>query len=133
MTTATDVAEPNAALAYTVLDHIDAHPEQWDQGAWWKHNECGTAGCFAGWTVALSKAQLGGWPVHPRVVVGKPEILGLLVDEAACKLLGIPNDIWDDRRGDVRSLFHPDNDRDALGEGVLALFGPRPGSEDSDD
>ena len=128
---ATPAGQPNAELAYRVLDHIDAHPEQWDQGAWWTQTKCGTAGCFAGWTAALSDVQLGGWNVHPKVVVGPGDLLGLQVDHAACKLLGIPDDIWRDADGTPRSLFDPVNDRAALGGGVLALFGPRPGTENS--
>jgi len=36
-----------------VLAHIAAHPEQWDQRVWLQTTECGTVGCFAGWTVVL--------------------------------------------------------------------------------
>ena len=38
---------PNAELAYRVLDHIDANPQQWDQGRWIGQAECGTVACFA--------------------------------------------------------------------------------------
>lgn len=35
------------------LDHIKMNRDQHDQRAWAMKTECGTAMCFAGWTVAL--------------------------------------------------------------------------------
>ena len=42
------------ALAQQVLDHVEAHPENHDQGNWGKKNECGTTMCIAGTAALLS-------------------------------------------------------------------------------
>lgn len=57
------------------VQHIDKHPEQWDQKLWLvKKPECGTVGCVAGWTVAL----------HPGL---------------ADRLLWKDDEVWDDAEG----------------------------------
>jgi hypothetical protein len=114
-------ARPNAELAWRVLDHIDAHPEQWDQGKWIGRAECGTVACFAGWTVMLS-----GGAVYTSsesvTILGRPELEGLHIEQAAQRLLGV--------RGDVMVLHGDPFDglltRAELGERVEAIFGPRP-------
>lgn len=122
------MSTPNAALAYLTLDHIDAHPESWDQRRWW----CGTSGCFAGWTVTLSgkTVVLGG---YVRIGPGPDDIahvsqlaaqlLGFddqwTLDETAFDILGQPDD-------DEYALFSSDNTREDLGRIVEAVFGPRP-------
>jgi hypothetical protein len=47
---------PNLDLIDAVMDHIDTHPEEWDQERWL----CGTAACFAGHAALLS-----GWKRRP--------------------------------------------------------------------
>ena len=46
---------PNVPLLRKVLEHITAHPEEWNQ-EWWAvkstESSCGTACCVAGWTVS---------------------------------------------------------------------------------
>lgn len=44
--------ERNDELIDAVLDYIEAHPEEWDQGVW--ANACGTQACFAGRAMLLS-------------------------------------------------------------------------------
>lgn len=44
----------NNDLLQRTLAHIEAHPEQWNQGAWAKKTDCGTAYCFAGTAVHLA-------------------------------------------------------------------------------
>jgi hypothetical protein len=44
-----------------VLDHIEAHPETWDQATW----HCGTSHCFAGWAQIMS-----GKEADQKTVVG---------------------------------------------------------------
>lgn len=106
---------PNAALAYAVLDQIDAHPDSWNQEIW----DCGTTACFAGWAVRLS----GGTSDGSEVVAGPAELVGEHVEYAAYKALGIGEfhnacqDEW---------LFDADNDREDLGHLVAEIFGPRP-------
>lgn len=43
----------NGDLADKVLAQIIADPETWNQREWATETECGTAYCFAGWTVKL--------------------------------------------------------------------------------
>lgn len=121
---------PNADLAYAVLDQIDAHPDSWEQDWWWSDgvpNSCGTAGCFAGWAVALSgeKPYLG------------PSVGGVFVADRAAQLLGFesrPDMHWAmeavglvDEAGFGEDLFHSGNTREDLGRMVEGMFGPRPG------
>jgi hypothetical protein len=75
-------AQPNAELAYRVLDHIDAHPQNWEQGRWIGQEECGTVACFAGWAVLLSDL-----PVRDEFVWIEGE--DRHVAEVAEELLGI--------------------------------------------
>lgn len=45
----------NTELLERVMQHILDHPEQHDQTSWGhKEPHCGTAACFAGWTVILA-------------------------------------------------------------------------------
>lgn len=118
---------PNAELAYRVLDHIDAHPETWDQSSW----VCGTTACFAGWAVRLSGAEIEQSDpdeIDSAVVVGGPaELIGAEVRDAAVNLLGsycvAPRNLDDHRPG---NLFSDSNTREDLGELVAEIFGPRP-------
>jgi hypothetical protein len=114
--------EPNAELAYRVLDQIDAHPELWDQGWFFTMTDCGTTACFAGWTCLLS----GEMPDYER-----QGFIGLDGDEAywlasgeradvrALELLGLTNGF---------RLFASGNTRADLQLCVEELFGPRPDS-----
>lgn len=117
---------PNAALAYRVLDHIDAHPELWRQGDW----HCGSAYCFGGWAVELSGGQLDDVRVgEPKVIGGSEALRGLGAEQAALKVLNLRTGwIWrdlSDERADAW-LFDGDNDREDLGRIVAEIFGPRP-------
>jgi len=115
------VTAPNAALAYAVLDQIDAHPESWSQRTWW----CETSGCFAGWACALS----GDTPVLQDYgyLAG-----GISVADRASKHLGFED--WDDLEqrhvhlnpSGERGLFSEFNTRADLGRMVAEIFGPRP-------
>jgi len=124
------VTAPNAELAYRVLDHIDAHPESWDQKRWW----CGTSGCFAGWTVELSGEKIDG---RNHVRVGSGEFDVVHVGERAAQLLGFGgegplNDAarsalggTDEDEDDEFELFWASNTREDIGRIVEAVFGPR--------
>jgi hypothetical protein len=112
---------PNATLAYKVLDHIDAHPENWNQAHWW----CGTSGCFAGWTVQLS----GETPDEQQCIDG------VHISHRAAQLLGFADEIAMNEfayrligTGGGWELFCGGNDREDLGWIVKAMFGPRPES-----
>lgn len=113
---------PNAELAYKVLDHIDANPNEWKQSTW----QCGSAACFAGWAIRLSGGTLSERPI-PDVVKGPEELIGLVVDEAAYRVLGIDDVTAGDLGNDDDDwLFGEDNTRDDLGRLVAEIFGPRP-------
>src|SRR6478609_6380573 len=52
---------PNLPLLRKVLEHIDAHPEEWHQSVWAMEtsaSECGTAFCVAGHTVVMAGGEL---------------------------------------------------------------------------
>ncbi len=110
--------KPNAELAYKVLDHIDAHPETWDQGMWW----CGTSGCFAGWACALAGTDPDA--------LSKDAHSDTYLPDVAATLLGFPiredMDAITDGAGEDAWLFCSDNTREDLGRMVEQIFGPRP-------
>lgn len=117
---------PNAELAYRVLDHIDAHPESWNQGTW----DCGTAACFAGWAVRLSGGVADtdeNSDTDGTVIEGPSHLVGLTIQDAAIEVLGDGG--WTPSTVDVGEadwLFSAANDRADLGRLVAEIFGPRP-------
>jgi len=50
--------EPNIPLLRKVMEHITAHPEEYDQREYAVRTECGTTHCIAGWAVALSDVSI---------------------------------------------------------------------------
>jgi hypothetical protein len=126
------VTAPNAELAYRVLDHIDAHPEQHDQGDFVrKHGDaltisadampCGTTACFAGWTALLCGQVVELTHIVPKVKVGNRLVD---VDDFAAQQLGIgQSGMHDDA---PHALFYEACTRTQLGEYVEEIFGPRP-------
>lgn len=56
-----DAPTINVPLLRKTLEHIEAHPEEWDQGDWRLRVEregfCGTAYCFAGTAANLHGAE----------------------------------------------------------------------------
>lgn len=44
----------NVPLLRKVMDHITAHPEEYDQREYAVRTDCGTTHCVAGWALALS-------------------------------------------------------------------------------
>lgn len=115
--------KPNAELAWRVIDHIDAHPEQWWQLQWISRSggsDCRTAGCFAGWACMLSgdKPHWESTEAPEALLVdvdGGTETVGV----RAAELLGIAID-------QKFELFHEYNTREDLGRLVAEIFGPRP-------
>jgi hypothetical protein len=117
---------PNAELAYRVLDHITAHPKEWNQTIYLRKDHCGTAACFAGWTVLLSGDRPNwseGWPAHggevTDVVTAAQSPDSVCVSDRATELLDITS--WD-----AFGLFDANNSMDDLCEQVVDIFGPRP-------
>lgn len=91
---------PNLPLLRKVLDHIDAHPEEWNQAAWMTETTCGTACCIAGHAivfdgthtltvanddvlvdgVSMVRGEDGRW--HDAAAIVGAKVLGLTEDEA---------------------------------------------------
>lgn len=124
------MSEPNAELAYRVLDHIDAHPTEWDQATW----KCGSSHCFGGWAVVLSGATVDYSNDELVVVAGPDELLDLEIEDAARQALGVTpvgayveNFNGPGRHRDPGWLFGASNTRAELGRMVEAIFGPRQG------
>lgn len=80
---------PNLPLLRKVLDHIDAHPDEWDQ-RWWEQQQdpvritfyklpktCGTTRCVAGWVQHFETGS-----VDDDVEEYAQEALGLTTFEA---------------------------------------------------
>jgi hypothetical protein len=53
----TTLPVPNVPLLRKIREHIEAHPEEWDQGDWRSNTACGTAYCFAGRAAHLDGAE----------------------------------------------------------------------------
>jgi hypothetical protein len=53
-------AGPDEERMRRVLSHIENNLELWDQDHWASSTPCGTAYCFAGWTVVLEGIQIVG-------------------------------------------------------------------------
>jgi hypothetical protein len=104
----------NVPLLRKTLEHIEAHPEEWDQAHW----RCGTVMCFAGTACHLDGGEwVGDLPVllqrdgepddavwqpsigqgHVHVVTRARRILGLTVGQSLC-LFSAANDLGDLRR-----------------------------------
>jgi hypothetical protein len=117
---------PNAELAWRVLDHIIANPDQYAPDVWIYRGdpECGTAACIAGWTCLLS----GDEPVY----VDRHEEEANTVEygdgsdrvaRRAAFLLGIE---YDDEDVYGHRLFHVGNRITTISRLVTEIFGPRP-------
>ncbi len=86
-------SEINEPLLREVLAFIEMHQDQWDQGQWWRHGNCNTIGCFAGWTVVLGHPNWGldrAWEFDSNDID---------VPEQATRLLGLT-------RGQAERLFY---------------------------
>ena len=117
--------EPNAELAYRVLDHIDAEPDSWNQARW----ECGSAACFGGWAVRLGANALISYNSSDgsaRVIEGPESLLDRYADDVANEVLGLDSAYTRGLVDDQDWLYDPSHDRETLGRVVEELFGPRP-------
>jgi hypothetical protein len=82
----------NVPLLRKVLEHVTAHPEEWNQAEWARRDSCGTAYCIAGHTVVMAGNEVR-W--SPFCFEHEYEVSGTLVDgrrvgDVAVELLGIP-------------------------------------------
>lgn len=103
---------PNKALLKRTLQHIEEHPEEWNQDHWitLPGPSCGTAYCFGGWAVVLSGYQIShaGYVTTDQLPdeiiyrldaldrIGELPVTGRWADpgDVASILLGVP--LWDD-------------------------------------
>lgn len=115
---------PNAALAWRVMDQIDAYPDLWDQGSWIGEKDCGTVACFAGWAVLLSGCRVDTRSAFDKIVAGPDELIGKAIPRAADILLGINVEYLKDRG--LPDPYDGLHTRTTLGEAVEQVFGPRP-------
>lgn len=85
----------NVPLLRKTLEHITAHPEEWDQAVWMRQSgrtECGTAGCVAGWAVTFAGHTLD---FESAVIFwGEAQYLddGREIEQAAQDELGLTDD-----------------------------------------
>lgn len=63
-------------LAVKVIDQVTKHPETHVQSMW--TNSCGTAGCLAGWAVALNRQDgENSWGTKQRIAAElRPTVVG---------------------------------------------------------
>lgn len=104
----------NVPLLRKTLEHIEAHPEEWNQGVWL----CATSACFAGHAVVLAggewveiehavfvRADADDNPADLANVDDKGQVV--TVADRAQRILGLS---W----REARILFHSDNNLDDL-------------------
>lgn len=118
---------PNTELARRVLEHIEAHPEQWNQSRWALRSDCGTSYCFAGHAVHLTHPDalyMFGLDLHDgddrdaAVKVLIPGVAGpQYVRTIARELLGLSD-------YNATLLFYSDNTLDDLRSYVEQLEAP---------
>lgn len=61
---AVTLPRPNLPLLRKVLEHIDAHPEEWRQGSWASGAVCGTAYCVAGHALVMDGTHVLTYDPH---------------------------------------------------------------------
>lgn len=106
----------NVPLITKVMDHIEAHPQEHDQGTWASRTGCGTTYCFAGHAVNMTLPETGRF-LFGAVVTDAYEVrIGLEtvpIPVRARELLGLTG-------GEALALFesrremHPDVERARL-------------------
>lgn len=132
------VIKPEAVpLLQKALDHIHAHPEEWDQTSWREYitpqgdrqcmvpeknlPHCGTVGCLAGWLVTLSDEYTD--TVYSDSVVNRDGGEETIFDAASILLTGRP--YWNDAYTscDLVELFQSHNTESQLWETANQLCG----------
>lgn len=77
----------NVERLRAVLEHITAHPEEWNQETWAQRTPCGTAFCLAGHTVVMAGLKVD-WD-DAEDGVSSTVKNGSFIDEVATELLGL--------------------------------------------
>lgn len=132
-----ELPRPNLPLLRKVLDHIDAHPNEWYQSEWGIRTDsypltfidgnapaCGTAFCIAGHAAVMSGAT-PVWGEEGNLSYIRPPGGGFAdVQEFARKALGLTHD----EASSLDGLFAAENDRDEIqrhAEAIAARAGER--------
>jgi hypothetical protein len=102
---------PNTELLNRTLNYIEAHPKEWDQDAWARRDQCGTAYCFAGTTVMLSGLPLD-W--HDSYQQDYDETASLIAENAPAPYAGenistVARDLLELGPEQADNLFDPRN------------------------
>lgn len=108
-------------LLHKVLDHIEAHPEEWDQTAWAievmkEDGSCRTAYCFAGTTVAMME----DWtPIWRHRFVGADDIPrsstgGCYLNGRSTSVRGVASDLLGLAIAEAALLFESSNTLDDI-------------------
>lgn len=87
-------AAVNAELLGKVLDHLTAHPEEWNQTSWVRsYPACGTTACLAGTTVQMAGHDIdwshGFERERDGSVTASVTTDGRSIDQLAQELLGL--------------------------------------------
>lgn len=120
----------NAIALKSALDHITAHPEEWDQEKWAEKTACGTSCCLAGHAAIQAGYELD-WTDEERIVWDlKTETEKVVTYWSACRIKphgDYPDFVGYNVNGEPSGPFIEDVANDALdltnGEGDL-MYSP---------
>lgn len=116
---------PNTKLLKRTLNYIEAHPDEWDQKHWASWTQCGTAYCFAGWTVAL--AHPGASPDFSEGASPDGETTGyVVVDGESVDIEEFATELLDLSGEQADALFCATNSLDELRRQVAELTAAEP-------
>ena len=86
-------------LARKTLEHIEAHPEEWNQGDW----ICESGMCYAGHAAHLAGAELvGALATFTAYAFGPESERGIHVSDYARRVLGLGD-------GEAQRMFYGEN------------------------
>lgn len=105
----------NIPLLRKVMEHIEAHPDEWDQEAWAARTPCGTTYCFAGIAVVMSGHDLMWTPGYMKSHWVEQDVSttrGEHIQEVAMRELGLSLDqasaifgaIWVETPNEMRDV-----------------------------
>lgn len=120
---------PNTELLKRTLNHIEAHPEEWDQEYWARRTLCGTSYCFAGTAVVLSGLPLAWRDVDADDYgVDADELAHNVIDEGEVgdSIATAARDLLELTADQADRLFYPGNSIEKLRDLVAELTAAEP-------
>jgi len=90
----------NTDLLKRTLQHIETHPNEWDQERWVTKTDCGTSYCFAGWALMLSEVPIIATQLNEPTV--EIDNLSRALARAGMSAIVNPDDCWSGTRMTVR-------------------------------